>query len=57
MIIKTLSFACIHISVAFGLAYLLTGSVIIGGTLALVEPLCNTGAYYIHEQIWLKISK
>lgn len=52
MIVKTLSFACVHFSVAFSIAYIITGSVIVGGTLALVEPLCNTFAYYIHEHCW-----
>lgn len=56
MLIKTLSFSCIHFSIAFSLAYLMTGSVIIGGTLALVEPLCNTFAYYLHEQCWQKMA-
>jgi len=51
---KTASFAAVHFSVAFSVGYLVTGSVIAGGTLALVEPLCNTVAYYFHEQIWAR---
>lgn len=49
---KTLSFAIVHFTVAFGIAYLLTGSVRIAGALALVEPLANTVAYYGHERFW-----
>lgn len=51
---KTLSFAAVHFSVAFSIGYLVTGSLIAGGTLALVEPLCNTVAYYFHEKLWAR---
>ncbi|WP_416397766.1 DUF2061 domain-containing protein [Allohahella sp. A8] len=49
---KTLSFAVLHFSVAFTVAYLLTGSMIIGGTLALIEPAVNTVGFYFHEKVW-----
>ncbi len=50
--IKTLTFACVHFAVAFGVAYLLTGSVAVSSAVALVEPACNTVAYYLHERVW-----
>ncbi|PWC56054.1 DUF2061 domain-containing protein [Azospirillum sp. TSO22-1] len=49
---KTLSFACVHFTVAFTLGYLMTGSVAVGGAVALVEPLCNTVAFHLHEKAW-----
>ena len=52
---KTLSFAAIHFTVAFTVAYLLTGSFIVGGLLALVEPMCNTVAYHLHVKVWVRI--
>jgi uncharacterized membrane protein len=52
---KTASFAVIHFSVAFTLGYALTGSVLIGGTMALVEPAINTVAFFFHELAWKKI--
>lgn len=51
---KTLTFAILHFSVAFTVTYLLTGSVIIGGTVALVEPAINTVVFYFHEKVWRK---
>jgi uncharacterized membrane protein len=51
---KTLSFAVVHFTVAFTLGWLLTGSVVIGGVLALVEPACNTVAFYVHEKLWAR---
>lgn len=49
---KTLSFALVHMSVAFSVGYLMTGSLAVGGMLAVVEPSCNTVAYYLHERVW-----
>ena len=51
---KTLSFAVMHFSIAFTVAYLLSGSFIVGGAIAIVEPAINTVAYYFHEKIWQK---
>ncbi len=50
---KTISFAIIHFFNAFTIAYLLSGSLLIGGLVALIEPSVNTIAYYIHERVWL----
>lgn len=54
---KTFSFAIVHFSVAFAVGYLMTGSVLIGGTLALVEPACNTIAFHFHEKLWKRIGR
>jgi uncharacterized membrane protein len=50
--IKTFTFAAVHMSVAFAVGYAMTGSAAVGGALALVEPLVNTVAYYFHEKAW-----
>ena len=52
--LKTMSFAAVHFTVAFTVGYLLTGSVLVGGTMALVEPAVNTVAYYLHEKVWAR---
>ena len=52
---KTMSFAVVHFTVAFSVGYVLTGSIVIGGAIALVEPAVNTVAYYFHEQVWNRI--
>lgn len=51
---KTATFAAVHFTVAFSVGYALTGSVIVGGTIALVEPAINTVAFYFHEMGWKK---
>ena len=53
--IKTMTFAVVHFTIAFSVAYLMTGSVVIGGAIALIEPAINTIAYYFHEQVWNRI--
>lgn len=53
--IKTLTFAVVHFTVAFTVAYVLSGSLVIGGAIALVEPLINTMAYFFHEKVWERI--
>ena len=52
---KTLSFACLHFSVAFSLGWLFTGSWRVGGALALIEPACNTVVFHFHEKVWKRI--
>jgi uncharacterized membrane protein len=49
---KTITFAITHMSVAFAVGWAMTGSAAIGGALALVEPLVNTVAYFLHEKLW-----
>jgi len=52
---KTLSFAAVHFTVAFGVGYAMTGSLWVGGALALVEPACNSVAFHLHEKAWKRI--
>lgn len=51
---KTASFALVHFTVAFCVGYALTGSVVVGGAIALVEPAINTVAFFFHEMAWKK---
>lgn len=52
---KTLTFGAVHMTVAFTVAWALSGSVLVGGAIALVEPMINTVAYFFHEQVWERI--
>ncbi|WP_349676815.1 DUF2061 domain-containing protein [Thalassolituus sp. UBA2590] len=51
---KTISFAIMHFAIAFSVAYALSGSFIVGGAIAIVEPAINTVGYYFHEKIWAR---
>ncbi len=54
---KTLSFGVVHFTVAFTVTWLLTGSVAIGGLVALIEPVMNTIAYHWHEKAWARFGR
>jgi uncharacterized membrane protein len=44
-----------HFTIAFGVTYALTGDLVIGGLVALIEPAVNTVGYYVHEGIWERL--
>jgi uncharacterized membrane protein len=35
----------------------MTGSILFGSAIAIVEPAINTVAFYFHERVWQRISK
>lgn len=49
---KTVTFAALHFTVAFAVGTALTGSALVGGTIALVEPAINTVVFFFHEKAW-----
>jgi len=49
---KTLTFALLHMTIAFSVVWALTGSIALGGAVALIEPTLNTIAYFFHEKVW-----
>lgn len=51
-LVKTFTYLAIHLTVAFSVGYLLTGSLTIAGGFALIEPLCNAVAFFFHEKAW-----
>lgn len=55
--VKTATFAVMHFSIAFLVVYAITGSATLGGVVGLVEPACNTVAFFFHEQIWERIRR
>ena len=54
---KTTSFAVMHFTVAFAVVYAMTGSLVLGGAVALVEPALNTVAFHFHEKVWKRIEE
>ena len=49
---KPSSSALLHFSVAFAVAYLLSGELLTGGVMALIEPAINTVVFFFHERLW-----
>ena len=55
--VKTVTFTALHITIAFTIVYLMTGDFMVGGAVALIEPLCNSVGYFVHERIWERIRR
>ncbi len=53
--IKTITFAVIHFSIATIVAFVLTGDFLLGSMIAMIEPSINTGAFYLHEKVWQSV--
>lgn len=51
--VKSASFGVVHLGVAFGVSYALTGSVAIAGAITLIEPVVNTVAHYFFDRWWV----
>ena len=49
---KSATFGVMHLGIAFGVTYTLTGSLSVAGAVTLVEPLCNTVAHYFFDRWW-----
>lgn len=53
---KTVSQVLLHMAVAFGVMYAVTGSLAFGGIAAILEPICNVILLPLHERVWRAIS-
>jgi len=54
---KTLTFAAMHFTIAFGVVYAITGSVLLGGAVARLEPTLNAVAFHFHERVWQRVER
>lgn len=49
---KNLSYALMHLCVAFAVAYMLTGNLSAALAVGIIEPFFQTIAYHFHEKFW-----
>lgn len=49
---KTMTYLAVHLTVAFTIGYIITGSVEIAGLITLIEPCANAVAFFFHEKAW-----
>lgn len=52
---KTTSQIVLHMAVAFGVMYAVSGSVAFGGVAAILEPVCNAILLPLHDRVWRRI--
>ncbi|MBB1519306.1 DUF2061 domain-containing protein [Aquipseudomonas guryensis] len=55
--LKTITFTLMHFCIAFGVTYVLTGSVAASSLVAAIEPLCNSVGFYFHEKVWRRFER
>lgn len=51
-LLKTFTYLAVHLTVAFTVGYVLTGSVQMAGLITLIEPCANAVAFFFHEKAW-----
>ena len=51
-VLKTCSYALMHMIIAISVAYALSGSWQVALAIGLVEPLVQTVAFFFHERAW-----
>ena len=56
-LLKTGSFAALHFTVGFGVAYLISGSLPVALGVALIEPAVNTVVFFFHERAWANFGR
>lgn len=49
---KTASYYVLHVTVAAGVAYAVTGNLLLSLTLSLLEPAIQAIAFFFHEKAW-----
>lgn len=56
-LLKTLSYAFMHMTIAIAIAYLLSGDWKIALTIGLIEPCAQTIGFFFHEKAWHRLEK
>lgn len=54
-LLKTITWRITGSSATFLISFLLTGNFAIAGSIAVIQIVCNTILYYVHERIWNRI--
>ena len=55
--VKSMSQVLLHMAVAFGVMYAVTGSLAFGGLAAIIEPVVNVLLLPLHDKLWLRIRR
>ncbi|HEX8413572.1 MAG TPA: DUF2061 domain-containing protein [Sphingomicrobium sp.] len=56
-LLKTMTYLAVHLTVAFTIGYIITGSVEIAGLITLIEPCANAVAFFFHEKAWKRLAR
>jgi uncharacterized membrane protein len=56
-LLKTFSYALMHMTIAITVAYALSGSWKVALAIGLVEPCAQTVAFFFHERAWHRLER
>lgn len=51
-VLKTITYTCIHITVAYSVAFALSGNWKVALGISLLEPMIQSITYFLHESAW-----
>lgn len=54
---KTASFAIAGFTIAFDMTWWLKRSLVLGGLVALIDPMVNPVAYHVRENAWIRFGQ
>ena len=54
-IYRTISWRVVGIVLTYVIAYIVTGSIKVATSLAVIDSIIKTIAYWVHERLWLKV--
>lgn len=54
---RTATFTVMHFGIAFTVVSLMTGDFVLGGAVAIVEPLINSLGCFVHERVWDRLRR
>ena len=49
---KTMTYSIMHVTVAFLVAYAISGNFAVAAAISLIEPMVQTVCYFFHERAW-----
>nr|MBF0685175.1 DUF2061 domain-containing protein [Pseudomonas sp.] len=52
---KKISQVAVHMTVAFAIMFAMTGSVVMGGLVVIIEPVINVALLPYHQRLWARI--
>lgn len=55
--LKTCSYAAMHMTIAIIVAFALSGSWKVALAIGMVEPFCQTVAFFFHEKFWHRVER
>ena len=54
-LVKTITWRVTGSGATFAISYIISGNVVIAGSIAIVQLISNTILYFLHERVWNKI--